>query len=139
MPTKSNTLIPYNLRDHNILGWKKIHLPLPNGDNSLLGSKITTFSSRYGMCLSGFLFLGELGTCPQNLMPTRGVEPAQTTQNCQNHHFWNIHFWKTLKSQFLVVFQSFIFGQILANFGSFCCIDSGWGHAQTWAKILNTS
>jgi hypothetical protein len=27
------------------------------------------------MCLFGFLFLGELGTCPQNLMPTQGVEP----------------------------------------------------------------
>jgi hypothetical protein len=31
----------------------------------------------------------------------------------------NFYFWKTLKSWFLVVFQSFIFGQILANFGSF--------------------
>jgi hypothetical protein len=26
------------------------------------------------MCLSIFLFLSELGTCPQNLIPTRGVE-----------------------------------------------------------------
>jgi hypothetical protein len=40
-----------------------------------LGSKKTTFSSRYEMCLFGFLFLGELGTCLQNLMPTQGVEP----------------------------------------------------------------
>jgi hypothetical protein len=33
------------------------------------------------MSLFGFLFLCELGTCPQNLMPTRGVEP------CKNHQF----------------------------------------------------
>jgi hypothetical protein len=33
------------------------------------------------MSLFRFLFLGELGTCPQNLMPTRGVEP------CENHQF----------------------------------------------------
>jgi hypothetical protein len=31
----------------------------------------------------------------------------------------NFYFWKILKSQFLAEFQSFIFGQILANFGSF--------------------
>jgi hypothetical protein len=47
----------------------------------------------------------------------------------------NFYFWKILKSRFLEEFQSFIFGQILANFGSFgqfwavlgrfCCIDNG--------------
>jgi hypothetical protein len=31
----------------------------------------------------------------------------------------NFYFLKTLKSRFLVEFQSFIFGQILVNFGSF--------------------
>jgi hypothetical protein len=31
----------------------------------------------------------------------------------------NFYFWKILKSRFLVEFQSFIFGQILANLGSF--------------------
>jgi hypothetical protein len=45
------------------------------GGQQFLRSKKTTFSSKYEMCLSGFLFLGELGTCPQNLMPTRGEEP----------------------------------------------------------------
>jgi hypothetical protein len=54
---------------------KKFFSPLPKGDSSLLGAKKTTFLSRYEMCLFGFLFLGELGTCPQNLMPTQGVEP----------------------------------------------------------------
>jgi effector-binding domain-containing protein len=32
------------------------------------------------MCLFRFLFLSELGTCPQNLMPTRGVEPLENHQ-----------------------------------------------------------
>jgi hypothetical protein len=54
---------------------KKFFLPLQKGDSSLLGSKKTTFSSRFRMSLFRFLFLGELGTCPQNLMTTRGVEP----------------------------------------------------------------
>jgi hypothetical protein len=43
---------------------------MPKGDNSLLGSKKTTFSRRFRMNLFRFLFLGELGTCPHNLMPT---------------------------------------------------------------------
>jgi hypothetical protein len=38
----------------------------------------------------------------------------------------NFYFWKTLKSRFLVVFQSFVFGQILATFGSF---------GQIWAEF----
>jgi hypothetical protein len=50
-------------------------LPLQKGDSSLLGSKKTTFLSKFRMSLFRFLFLGELGTCPQNLMPTQGVEP----------------------------------------------------------------
>jgi hypothetical protein len=29
------------------------------------------------MSLSIFLFLSELGTCPQNLIPTRGVEHGE--------------------------------------------------------------
>jgi hypothetical protein len=59
---------------------KKFFWPLSEGDSNLLGSKKTTFSSRYGMSLFEFLFLGELGTCPQNLMPTRGVEPWENHQ-----------------------------------------------------------
>jgi hypothetical protein len=39
-----------------------------------LKAKKTIFKSRYGICLSIFSFLSELGTCPQNLIPTRGVE-----------------------------------------------------------------
>jgi hypothetical protein len=31
----------------------------------------------------------------------------------------NFHFWKILTSRFLVEFQSFMFGQILANLGNF--------------------
>jgi hypothetical protein len=44
---------------------------IPIQDISLLRSKKTTFPSRYEMCLFGFLFLGELYTYLQNLMPTR--------------------------------------------------------------------
>jgi hypothetical protein len=54
---------------------EKVFLPLQKGDSSLLGSKKTTFLSKFRMSLFRFLFLGELGTCPQNLMPTQGVEP----------------------------------------------------------------
>jgi hypothetical protein len=78
MPTKSYTLIPYHLRDHNIQSWRIFFFALPKGDNYLLGSKKTTFSSRYEICLFGFLFLGELGL--QNLMPTQGVEPWENHQ-----------------------------------------------------------
>jgi hypothetical protein len=72
MPTKSYTLIPYYLWDHNIQSWKKIkNRPCKV---VLLGSKKTAFSSRCEMSLFRFLFVGELGTCPQNLVPTWGVE-----------------------------------------------------------------
>jgi hypothetical protein len=59
---------------------KKKNLPLFEGDNSLLRSKKTTSSSRYGMGLFGFFFLGELDTCPQNLMPTQDLEPWENHQ-----------------------------------------------------------
>jgi hypothetical protein len=49
---------------------ERVFLPLSEEDSSLLGAKKTTFSSRYGISLFGFLCLRELGTCPQNLMPT---------------------------------------------------------------------
>ena len=32
------------------------------------------------MSLFKFLFVGELGTCPQNFMPTLGVEPRENHQ-----------------------------------------------------------
>jgi hypothetical protein len=43
------------------------------GQQSFEGQK-NHFKSRSGMSLSIFLFLSELGTCPQNLISTRGVE-----------------------------------------------------------------
>jgi hypothetical protein len=93
MPTKSYILIPYHLWDHNIL---------PKGDISLLGSKKTTFQSRYGMCLFGFLFLGELITCPQNLMPVGGVEPWE------NHQFPQGGMLKfTYKGRFLTIKKAY--------------------------------
>jgi hypothetical protein len=54
---------------------KKVFFPLPKGDNKVLKAKITTFSSRHGLCNILFLFLGELGICLQNLI--RGVEHSE--------------------------------------------------------------
>jgi hypothetical protein len=60
-------------------------LSLPKEDSSLLGYEKTNFSSTYEMCLFEFLFLGESGTCPQNLMPTRRVEPWENHQFPQGY------------------------------------------------------
>lgn len=71
-------------------------------------------------------------------------------QTCPNvsSTFTNVYFWKPLRSWFLLEFQSFIFGLILANFSSFgkfganfgrvCCIRGGWEHARTWGSIFKT-
>jgi hypothetical protein len=73
-------------------------LPLPKGDINLLGFKKTTFSSRFRMSLVRFLFLHVLSTCPQNLMPTRGVEPWE------NHQFPQRGMLKfTYKGRFLTI------------------------------------
>jgi hypothetical protein len=53
---------------------KKFFSPAPKGVSRVLKAKKTILKSRYGMCLSILLFLSELGTCPQNLIPTRSVE-----------------------------------------------------------------
>jgi hypothetical protein len=53
---------------------KKVFSPAQKGDSRVLKAKKTIFKSRYGMSLFIFLFLSELGTCPQNLIPTRDVE-----------------------------------------------------------------
>ena len=47
---------------------------MPEGDNRVLKAKKTICYIRYGMYFSIFFFLSELGTCVQNLIPTRGVE-----------------------------------------------------------------
>jgi hypothetical protein len=43
------------------------------GNNRVLETKKTTFSSRHGWCIMLFLSLGELGIYLQNLIPTRGM------------------------------------------------------------------
>jgi hypothetical protein len=72
------------------------------------------------------------------------IQTVETCSSASSTH-WKFYFWKTLKSRFLVEFQSFIFGQILADFGQFwadlgrfSCIHSGWEHARTWAEIFKT-
>jgi hypothetical protein len=46
------------------------------------------------------------------------IQTVETCSSASSTHR-NFYFWKKLKSRFLVEFQSFIFGQILANFGQF--------------------
>ena len=152
---------------------KKKFFPLRfKGTAEFWRPKKTIFQSRYGMCLSIFLFLSDLVTCPQNLICTRHVEHwekiyflqggmlkftykgcsltkkktdkkilrlkirmVETCSSASSTHK-NSYFWKTLKSRFLVAFQSFIFRQSLANFGSFgqillhwqwlTCMKLGW-------------
>jgi hypothetical protein len=64
----------------------------------------------------------------------------RTVETCSNASSTCItfYFWKTLKSRFLVVFQSFIYGQNLAILGRNCCIDSGWELAWSKAEIFIT-
>jgi hypothetical protein len=111
-------------------------------DPKVLKAKKTISWNRYGMCLSTFLFLSKLGTCLQNLIPTRGVEHWEKNHfptrgyakiHIQRPFFDNkkdikkfivlkiqmvniyssassthrFFFLETLKSQFLVAFQSF--------------------------------
>jgi hypothetical protein len=47
---------------------------MPIGDTKVLEAHKTTFSSRHGWCIILFLSLSELDICPQNLIPTSGVE-----------------------------------------------------------------
>jgi hypothetical protein len=63
-------------------------------------------------------------------LKTQMVETCSSASSTRR----NFCFWKTLKSQFLVIFQSFIFRQILAVLGRFSCIHSGWEHAKLGLK-----
>jgi hypothetical protein len=47
---------------------------MPEGHNRVSEAQKTFFFGTYGMSLFGFLFVGELGICPQNYTPTGGVE-----------------------------------------------------------------
>jgi hypothetical protein len=53
---------------------------MPEWDSTVLEAKKTIFWSRYGLRNFIFLFLVELGTCPQNLIPTRRVEHWEKNQ-----------------------------------------------------------
>jgi hypothetical protein len=127
---------------------KKFFSTMSERGNSVLEAKKIIFGCRYGLPYFIFLFLVELGTCVQNAeihlqrsffenknsiwtilrLKIQMVETCSSASStCRNFYFW-----KTLKSRFLVVFQSFVFGQILANFGQFwadldrfSCIHSG--------------
>jgi hypothetical protein len=69
---------------------------MPEGYSRPSEAPKTNFRRRYGMLLSIFLFLSELGTCPQNLIPRKGVE------HVEKHHFAQGGMLKfTYKGQFL--------------------------------------
>jgi hypothetical protein len=52
------------------------------------------------------------------------IRTVETCSSASSIHR-NFYFWKILKSRFLMEFQSFVFGQILAVLGRICYIDSG--------------
>jgi hypothetical protein len=54
---------------------------VPERYSSVLEAKKTIFGCRYGLLEFKFLFLGELGTCVQNLIFTKVVE------GCQKNYF----------------------------------------------------
>jgi hypothetical protein len=74
MSTKPYKLIPSYLRDYKIQSWWKSFSHVPKRDSKVLKAKKTSFLCKYGMCVSIFLLLSELGTCLQNLISTRGME-----------------------------------------------------------------
>jgi hypothetical protein len=73
---------PPNLRDSflticEIITFKidgKVFFVYARGGQQSFGGQKFIFLDAYGMSLFEFLFIGELGTCPQNLIFTRGVE-----------------------------------------------------------------
>jgi hypothetical protein len=82
MSTKSYTLIPYHLRDHNVQSQTKSFFPLHlRGIALFWRPKKTIFGCRYGLPDFIFLFLFELGTCVQNLIFTKAME------GCQKNYF----------------------------------------------------
>jgi hypothetical protein len=74
MSTKSYTLIPYRLRDHNVQSQTKSFFPLRPRGTTVFRRQKTNFRLRYGLPDFMFLFLFELGTCVQNLIFTKVVE-----------------------------------------------------------------
>jgi hypothetical protein len=116
---------------------------MPERYISVSGARKTIFGPRYGLPDFTFLFLVELGAHVQNLIFTKVVEwlpkkknsakgyaeiglKIQMVETCSSAYFIhrNFYFWKTLKSQFLAEFQSFISGQIWADFPSFTVAES---------------
>jgi hypothetical protein len=187
MPTKSCTLIPYHLRDHNIQSWRKSFFPLRSRGTAvfwrpknhfsasvwLAGPQILVHSWVRYMCAKSHIHQ-RCGRLPKNLFSTKEYAEIhiqrpffdnknsiwkilglkiQTVETCSTHR--NFYFWKTLKSRFLAEFQSFIFGQILANIGSFgqiflhsqwlrACPNLGWNLQnpitfQTWLQMLHAT
>jgi hypothetical protein len=52
---------------------ERFFLPMPEGHNRVSEAQKTFFFGTYGMSLFGFLFVGELGTCPKKTTHPREV------------------------------------------------------------------
>jgi hypothetical protein len=149
MSTKSYTFIPHHLQDHNVQSWQKSFFPLrPKGTTEfwspkkpfkkvdILVSKWVRFMSPrshiqrrvehweknhfpQGDMLKN-TYKGRFLTIKKDIQKILGLK-IQTVKTCSSASSTHTNFYlkKTLKSRFLVVFQSFVFGQILANFGNF--------------------
>ena len=74
MSTKSYTFIPYHLQDHKVQSWWPFSFSNARKKQYSFGGQKNNFFSSHGLCNLLFLTLGELGTCLQNLIPTRSVE-----------------------------------------------------------------
>jgi hypothetical protein len=81
MSTKSYTFTPYHVQNHKIQSWKKGFFPSAQRIHQSFEGQKTIFLSRYRLRDFKFLFLGQLGTYQQNLIPTRHMEPWE------KHHF----------------------------------------------------
>jgi hypothetical protein len=81
---------------------KNSFFPILKGYSRVLEAKKTIFKSMYWLRNFKFLFLGELSTCQQNLIPTRRMEPWK------KHHFTQRSMLKfTYKGRFLTLRKAY--------------------------------
>jgi hypothetical protein len=142
MPTKSHTLIPYHLGEHNIQSWRKsFFCPCQRRTTVFWGPKKPLFQVdlEWAHTRCGTLRKSSISTRryvdfhiqrpffdnKNSIWKILGLK-IQTVETCSSASIHrNFYFWKILKSRFLVKFQSFVFGQIWVVLGRICCIDSG--------------
>jgi hypothetical protein len=129
---------------------KKKNSLIPVVDSRVLEAQKTTFLSWFGMSLFKLLFLSELGTCSQNFMPTRSMEPWKNI-NFYKGVCWNSHTRPVLENKkciwenlgliirpvvicfdIIPKFRDFFF-QINQNLKFWCCFKVAKG---TWISFI---